>query len=110
MNFTIRITQILLALFALNGLYGLVLQLALSPFSSRPKPSAWLILGSIVTALTIGFIIFLLQRYYEIRNSHLSTMSDKKFAGIALTSASIAVLIGVSVVIIIVLLPFLVSS
>lgn len=106
MNPIIRISQVLLALFALNGIYGLALQLAFSPLSSGQKPSVWYIVGSIVTALTLGIIIFLLQRYYEIRNSQSNT-SIKKFFGIALTGASIASIIGVSVVILIIMLALL---
>ena len=106
MNAVIRIIQIFLALFALNGMYGLALQLAFSPLSGQ-RPSAWNTLGSLVTTLTLGFIILLLQRYYEIRNKSLSSISTKTFLGIALTGASIAMLIGLSVVVLIVVYAFL---
>jgi hypothetical protein len=101
MNIAIRITQVLLALFALNGIYGLALQLSLAPLSSGQEPTAWDVLGSIVAALTIGLIIFLLQRYYEIRNKSFSTISTKKFLSMTLTGASIAIFIGLSIVVLI---------
>lgn len=107
MNTAIRVTQVFLALFALNGIYGLVLQFALSPLSSGQKLSAWEVLGSLVAALTLGFIIFLLQRYYEVRNKSLSSMSIKKLLGMTLTGASIGILIGFSVVVLIFVFAFL---
>lgn len=107
MNAVIRIAQVLLALFALNGIYGLATQLSLSPLSSGQKPSTWDITGSVITALLSGFIIFLLQRYYEIRNKSLSNIGPKRFLGIALKGASIAALIGVSIVMAIMILALM---
>ena len=96
-NFLIRLAQVFLGLTLLNGAYGLALQLGFSPLSGK-RPTLWNIIGSIVTIITLGVIIFLLQRYYEIRNKKAST-DARMFMGVALTSTSVAALIGFMVVV-----------
>lgn len=106
MNVAIRIIQALLALFALNGVYGLAMQLFFLPLSHQ-RSSVWNITGTIITVLLLGFIVFLLQCYYEIRNENHPRLSSRGFLGIALTVASIATLIGVSIMIVVFLLAFM---
>lgn len=102
MNVIIRIIQVLLALAALNGAYGLAVQVGFSSVSDKSKPSLWNVVGSVVTVLVLGCIIFLLQRYYELRNKSQTRTNVSTFMGVALTSTSIAALIGFSFVILIV--------
>lgn len=107
MNLVVRIIQVVLALTALNGIYGFALQMGFSAFSTENRLTLWNIIGSIVTILTLVFIIFLLQRYYEFRNKGQLNISNKKLFGAALTGTGIALLLGFSIVVLIVGIAFL---
>lgn len=105
MNILIRIAQILLALAALDGAFGLTLRLGLSATFGSNLPTALDIMGTIVSIAVYGLAIYLLQRYYNHRNGRLTTAGeDRRFAGIALTSVGIAAATGFAVVALIIVL------
>jgi len=84
-----------------------MLRLVLSPLSAEGKPKLSYTVGSVVSIILLGFIIFLLQRYYELNSNSQTSVSSKKFLGMALTGVSIAALIALSVAILIVVLALL---
>lgn len=106
MNVLIRIGQVLLALAALNGAYGLALYSGLSALGGQ-SPSWPKVVGSLVSILVYCFIIYFLQLYYEQRTRpQAGGIGGRRFFGIALSGLSVAALIGFAIVALILVLAF----
>lgn len=106
MNLIIRIAQVLLTLSALDNVYSLALLIGFSDLSGDNKLTSWNILGSLVSAAIFGFIVFLLQRYYEARNQSQTVVSGKSFSRVAIVGAVVVGVIGFLIPALLIILPW----
>ncbi len=95
----------LLGLAALNQVFGLGLAFGFKSLFGVAS-QMWNLVGSAVSILAYVVIIFLLQRYYEKRNGQPSSVGIRKFSKASAVLAGIAVCVGVSVVVLIIILAF----
>lgn len=105
MNAVLRVIQGLLGLAAINQIFGLGLLGGFKVLFGVTKPT-WDIIGAFVSIFVYAILIFLLQKYYEKRNSQSVSLNIRKFAAASTIIAGIAGFIGIAIVVLIVILLF----